>query len=151
MGQRASLSIAFLLASILPLAGCLDTHDGRPIHGPPPDLLGQHVVPTLNGPIPDHWTRIFVGPRPRPHLLGYVRSEQREGERRPIFVHWVYDVDMQLTGIMSDTGHVTRIDHQGKLTGLGQLPSELAVLAIFDVEDPEKNPVLFMPMPELKD
>lgn len=147
MGQRASLSIAFLLASILPLAGCLDTHDGRPIHGPPPDLLGQHVVPTLNGPIPDHWTRIFVGPRPRPHLLGYVRSEQREGERRPIFVHWVYDVDMQLTGIMSDTGHVTRIDHQGKLTGLGQLPSDSRSSRSSTSRTPRRTPCCSCPCP----
>lgn len=129
-----TLGIVLALAGALPLAGCLDTHGGQPHHGTPPDLLGQRSVPGLNAPIPDHWSRIFVGSLPHPRLMGYVRNERREGKTRPLYVNWVYDFDFQLIGVVSDTGRVTRVDRHGKVHALGQLPPELAILALFDVE-----------------
>jgi hypothetical protein len=139
-----------VLASACLLIGCA-THSGRPTHGQPPAVLGQRVVPTVNGPIPDHWARLFVGQLPRPRLAGYMRSERSEGEERALFVHWVYDPDMKLVGVVGDSGHTTRFDRFGKPHFLGALPIDKSVLAIFDYENPEENPVRFIAMPEPKD
>jgi hypothetical protein len=142
------------VAGLLSLAGCLDTHAGRPTHGSRPSVVGQHSVPGVNAPLPDHWVRVFVG-HPRPRLTGYVRSETlHQDSDHPLLVHWVYDVDFDLVGVVSDNGHTSRFDRFGKTHFLGEFPFDKSILAVFDMGGSEEDLTQFIhyvPMPEPKE
>lgn len=127
------LQLALLV--LLPVAGCLDTHEGIPRPpGEKPVFVSAHNIPGVNAPMPDSWERIFVGELPRPTLGGYVRTHATPGEIGPLVLHWVYDADMRLVGVMTDDGKTTRFDHHGEPHSLGNLPTDLALLAIFEYE-----------------
>src|SRR5262249_17393452 len=142
--RRASVLV--LAAGLGPLAGCLATHSGAPVHGTQPAILGQHPVPGINAPLPDHWRRVFIGQLPHPRMMGYVRSARTEASDGPgVVVHWVYDIDMKLVGVVGENGHTTRFDRFGKAHSLGDLPMDQdkidqrhAILAIYDFDEPEK-------------
>jgi hypothetical protein len=135
-----------LLVLVL-LAGCLDTHDGRPLRpGTKPTFVSQSKIPGLNAPLPDGWSRVFIGALPRPRLEGYIRTHKARGEEEPLVLHWVYDNQMRLTGMIGDYGKTAKIDQRGRTQYLGTFPLDQSLLAIFGYE--EVAPVNFVAMPK---
>ncbi len=131
------------------LGGCLDTHSGRPSPpGEKPVFVSAHEIPGVNAPIPDSWERIFVGELPRPALAGYVRTHQDPGQESQLILHWVYDANFRLAGVMTDDGKTTRFDLHGQPHQLGALTTDLALLSIFEYETVQRVHHTLMPPPK---
>lgn len=135
-----------LISTLLFAPGCLDTRSGRP--NPPntkPVFVSAARIPGLNAPPPDQWDRVFIGELPRPHLEGYMRTRTTFDDDRALVLHWVYDNEFRLTGVITDNGKTTRFDQHGKPTYVGALKTDEGLLAIFGHE--QLAPVHFVPMP----
>ncbi len=140
-------SWTLLVSALLLLAGCLDTRDGRPLRpGTKPTFVSQSKIPGLNAPLPDHWSRVFIGTLPRPRLEGYLRTHAARGQEDTLVLHWVYDNRMHLAGMIGDYGKTARIDQQGRTHYMGTFPLDQSLLAIFGYE--EVAPVQFIAMPK---
>jgi len=144
-GTRWILLVSTVLA-LMP--GCLSTHDGYPKRPDnKPVFVSEAKVPGLNAPLPDQWERVFIGELPRPHLEGYMRTHATQKEDHELILHWVYDNEFRLAGVMTDHGKTTRFDHQGRPAYLGAFPTEEGLLAIFGHEDVAPVHLTTMPTP----
>jgi hypothetical protein len=136
-----------MVLGCLLLSGCLDTHDGRPTRpGVKPIFVSQSKIPGVNAPIPDQWARVFIGDLPRPHLEGYMRTQSSSGKVDTLVLHWVYDNQFRLAGMIGDYGKTARIDSRGRTLYVGAFPLDQSLLAIFGHE--ELAAVHFVAMPK---
>lgn len=139
-----ALSLGLLLA--VP-AGCA-THSGRPVPpGQKPIFVSQARIPGLNAPLPDDWHRVFVGELPRPKLEGYMRTRVVQENDHALTLHWVYDSQFNLAGVMTDLGKTTRFDRHGKPEYLGTLSTEEGLLAILGHDQVAAVHISDMPAP----
>lgn len=140
-----------LLSAVIGLlaTGCLNTRNGPPIKpGQKPLILTQQRVPGMNGQVPDNWRRVFVGEiATRPRLEGYMRTAVTPHDDHKLVLHWVYDSQFQLVGVMTDVGKTTRYNRKGEPSYLGTLATDQGLLALLGHDKLEPIHLVDMPAP----
>lgn len=133
---------AVVLLLLLPLAGCLATHNGRPEHaGARIEARGPRDLAR-----PVRWRQILFGAGKSEQRVGYLRSEPIGEGTDPPLLHQVYDLNMELVGRISPNGITYRMDPFGREQHLGSFTVEHALLTIWTRT--EEAEVRLLPMPQ---